>query len=143
MSSPVGIYAPFPLLKSKQAMAINDVKALLNLTLYHRWALSLRTPDRRIIRGAMDAPSLQGLVGHKIIALIPALHPSILTQVTIHAVEVGGIWIEHDPMTQKIMRDMKQAVSEKTVVLFVPYSGIDYVVGWIEKTSLSESAFGG
>jgi hypothetical protein len=91
----------------------------------------------------MDAPSLQGLVGHKITALIPALHPSILTQVTIHAVEVGGIWIEHDPMTQKIMRDTKQAVSEKMVVLFVPYSGIDYVVGWIEKTSLSESAFGG
>jgi hypothetical protein len=91
----------------------------------------------------MDAPSLQSLVGHEVTALIPALHPSTLTKVTIHGVEVGGIWIEHEPMTQKILRDTNQAASEKTAVLFVPYSGIGYVVGWLEKTSLSESAFGG
>lgn len=98
---------------------------------------------RRIIRGAMDGPSLQTLIGKQVSALIPVLHPSTLTEITIHAIEVGGIWIEHNPMTQKILRDTNQAASEKTVVLFVPYSGIGYLVGWIEKTALSESAFGG
>jgi hypothetical protein len=80
----------------------------------------------------MKAPSLQDLVGQQVTALIPTLHPSALTQVTIHAVEIGGIWIEHSPMTQKILRDTKQAASEKTVVLFVPYSGTDWILGRLD-----------
>jgi hypothetical protein len=79
----------------------------------------------------MEAPSLQNLVGQQVTALIPTLHPSAL-QVTVHAVEIGGIWVEHDPMTQKILRDTKQAASEKTVVLFVPYSGIDWILGRLD-----------
>jgi len=75
-----------------------------------------------------------------VLTLIPMLHPSTPTKIVIHAVEVGGIWIEHGPMSQKIMRDTKQPVSENTPVLFVPYSGIGYVVGSVEKTLLSESA---
>jgi hypothetical protein len=81
----------------------------------------------------MEGPSLQNLVGQQVTALIPALHPSTLTQVTIHAVETGGIWIEHNPVTHKILRDAKQAASAKTVMLFVPYSGIDWILALLSR----------
>jgi hypothetical protein len=90
----------------------------------------------------MDKPTLQTLVGQQIRALIPILQ-STPTDIIIRGVEVGGIWIEHDRTTQKIMRDLGQAVSEETALLFVPYSGIGYLLGWMEKIALSESKLGG
>lgn len=91
----------------------------------------------------MEPPALKELIGKEVLALIPVLHATQPTTITIHGLELGGMWIEHDPTTQKIMRDRNVAASEQTVVLFVPYSGIGYLVGTVEKTALSESAFSG
>jgi hypothetical protein len=86
-------------------------------------------------------PKLSKLIGQEVMALIPILHPSLPSRVIIHGLEVGGIWVEHDKTTQKLMRDTKLQASPETVVLFVPYSGIGFLVGSIEKTALHESSF--
>lgn len=91
----------------------------------------------------MEIPQLQKLIGHEILAVIPMLHPTQLQLIRLHGVETGGIWIECETFTQKVLRDMNLPASGKTPALFVPYAGIRYLLDAVDKTALSESAFGG
>jgi hypothetical protein len=89
----------------------------------------------------METPSLQSLIGQEIHALIPLLDPKIMQRIKLHAVEVGGIWIECEKFTQDMLQATQMSAS-KTPLLFLPYSQITFVLFGDEQIALSESSFG-
>jgi hypothetical protein len=86
--------------------------------------------------------SLKSMVGEMIILRVPVLEPEEMSLVKLHAVETNGIWIESQEFTESMMKKLRFTTSATTLVLFVPYSGIDFVVGSVDSLCLSESALG-
>jgi len=89
----------------------------------------------------METPSLQALIGQEILTLIPLINPKIFQRVKLLAVEVGGIWIESEKLTQLILQGTKLPVA-KTPAFFFPFSQITFVMVPIDQIALSESALG-
>ena len=85
---------------------------------------------------------LKSMVGEVIIARIRALKSNALSLVKLHAVDANGIWIENQEVSERMMSRMNLAASETTLVLFVPYAGVDYIVASINSLCLSERALG-
>ena len=86
--------------------------------------------------------SLKELVGKSIVAHIPALDKENSVFVRLHKVEANGIWIESKTFNQAMLEKFEMPVSFTTLVLFVPFCGIDYIVSSVESITLSETAFG-
>ncbi len=87
--------------------------------------------------------SLHGLIGSTIRAMIPIWSPDQTPQdFKLHGVEAGGLWLESQDLTDKLLSDLGIAAAPKTVVLFVPYQHIHFVVGLVDQSSLSEEALG-
>ena len=86
--------------------------------------------------------TLKNMVGEVIIARIPILDEFELSLVKLHAVDANGIWIESQEFTESMMKKLKLTTSATTLVLFVPYPGIDFIVGSVNALCLSESALG-
>lgn len=86
--------------------------------------------------------TLKNMVGEVIIARIPILNEYELSLVKLHGVDANGIWIESQEFTESMMKKLKFTTSATTLVLFVPYPGIDFVIGSIDSLCLSETAFG-
>jgi hypothetical protein len=87
-------------------------------------------------------PALKSMVGKVIIVRIPALDPEEMSLVRLHGVEPNGIWIESQDFTDAMMQKCKLAASTTTLLLFVPFHSIEYVIGSIDALSLSEAALG-
>jgi len=86
--------------------------------------------------------SLKSMVGEVIIARIPVLDEYEMSLVKLHGVDATGIWIESQEFTESAMKKLKLTTSGTTLVLFVPYARIDFVLGSINALCLSESALG-
>jgi|HubBroStandDraft_2_1064218.scaffolds.fasta_scaffold291696_1 hypothetical protein len=87
--------------------------------------------------------SLQGLVGSVIQAVIPIWsHDSVVREFKLHGVEAGGLWLESQELTDNILKALGIATAPKTVALFVPYHHVQFVVGLVDQSSLSEKALG-
>jgi hypothetical protein len=86
--------------------------------------------------------TLKELVGKCIVARIPALDKENSVFVRLHKVETTGIWIESKTFNQEMLDKLEMAVSFTTLVLFVPFCGIDYIIGSVDSITLSEAAFG-
>ncbi len=84
---------------------------------------------------------LKSMEGECIIARIRAFDDDLVL-VRLHRVEPHGIWIEHQDFTNQMMRRFGMASSTTTLVLFVPFASIDFVVGAVHALSLSEDALG-
>ncbi len=89
-----------------------------------------------------SARSLRSMVGEIVIARIPALNADEMTMVKLHKVEATGIWIESQGFTDAMMKKCNLATSVTTLLLFVPFHRIEYIVGSIRTLSLSEKALG-
>jgi hypothetical protein len=87
-------------------------------------------------------PALKGMVGKVIIVRIPTLDRDGTSLVRLHGVESNGIWVESQDFTEAMMQKFKLATSTTTLLLFIPYHAIEYIVGSINVMSLSESALG-
>jgi hypothetical protein len=85
---------------------------------------------------------LKSMVGEIIMARIPALDKEEIVLVTLHMVEASGIWVENQDFTETVMAKCKIAASRTTVLMFVPFQGVDFILGSIDSMSLSEKAFG-
>ena len=94
------------------------------------------------MNGRLSIKPLRSLVGEIIIIRSAVLDPDDMTRVRLHRVEREGIWIESQVFTDEIMRRCNIATSETTLLKFVPFARIDYIVGSVRGTSLSEEAFG-
>jgi hypothetical protein len=85
---------------------------------------------------------LKSLVGEIIMARIPALDKEEIVLVKLHMVEATGVWIESQDYTETVMSRCKIAASRTTVLMFVPFAGVSFILGSIDSMSLSEKAFG-
>jgi hypothetical protein len=85
--------------------------------------------------------SLSQLIDREILILIPFIHDTDLQVVKLIAVESGGIWIQNEQMTQRLLANLKLHAG-KTPIFFVPFSQVLFVMDASEEVSLSEKAFG-
>jgi hypothetical protein len=81
------------------------------------------------------------LIGKKVFALIPIVNAKTFQQITIHGVEVGGLWVESQQHT-KLWLENFDLPAIQTPLFFVPYHEIRFVVHRLEKLELSEEKFG-
>ena len=86
--------------------------------------------------------SLKSMVGEMIILRVPALESEEMSLVKLHSVEASGIWIESQDFTDAMMKKMQLTASATTLILFVPFHSIEFIVGSKNSLSLSERAFG-
>lgn len=57
-------------------------------------------------------------------------------------VEESGIWVESQNFNETMLQKFGMAASATTLVLFVPFSAIEFIVSSVNSTVLSETAFG-
>jgi hypothetical protein len=86
--------------------------------------------------------SLKSMVGEMIILRVPVLDSEEMSLVKLHAVETNGIWIESQDFTDAMMKKLQLTASATTLVLFVPFQSIEFIVGSNNSLCLSERAFG-
>lgn len=85
---------------------------------------------------------LREMTGTLIVARIPVLDPEEMVTVRLHKVESSGVWIESQDFHEAVLKRVGMAASTTSLVLFIPFSGIDYIVASVNSTVLSEAAFG-
>lgn len=86
--------------------------------------------------------SLREMVGTLIVARIPVLDKENNVFVRLHRVEMSGIWVESKTFNQDMLEKYEIPASITTLVLFIPFSGIEYIISSVECVSLSETALG-
>lgn len=97
----------------------------------------MRTDDK-----GPELRSLTEMIGELIMARIPALDAENMVFVRLHKVESSGIWVESHCYNQEMLEKFDMPVSATTLVLFVPFSSIAYIVSSIRTIALSETALG-
>jgi hypothetical protein len=63
-------------------------------------------------------------------------------RVKLLGVEVGGIWVESQEITNQMLQFIGQATAEQTPIVFLPYHAIASILVSIEGVALDEKAFG-
>jgi len=84
---------------------------------------------------------LADYIGERLAFLIPRIDPEGETEVILHGVEAGGVWIESQRLTNELMTQFRVAYAPRTLVFFVPYHEIAWAMASIEKSSLNETSF--
>jgi hypothetical protein len=87
-------------------------------------------------------PSLNSLVGEKIIARIDAIDDEKPRVVKLLLVENAGIWVESDKIIQDFLAGQGVSASLRTVVVFVPWNHVHWILGFADYPALSEKGFG-
>jgi hypothetical protein len=87
----------------------------------------------------MKTPSLASLVGEVITIKAPALNDDKEFEVKLLAVEDSGLWIDYLDLNQAALKRFNVTTSRKTVIFFVPFSSISFVVESLDVPSLSET----
>ena len=85
---------------------------------------------------------LRDMIGTFIVARIPALDHENMVLVRLRKVEASGIWVESQNFNETMLQKFGMAASATTLVLFVPFSGIEFIVSSVSFIALSETAFG-
>jgi len=85
---------------------------------------------------------LRYMIGKFIVTRIPALDRENMVLVRLHTVEASGIWIESQNFKETMLQNPGIVASVTTLVLFVPFSGIEFIVSSVGTSVLSEKAFG-
>lgn len=85
---------------------------------------------------------LEDFIGKQIAIQSPFLHETTLQKVTLHGVEAGGIWIESQALLNHILQTLRVPGSPRTVVFFLPYHQVTYIMESISQSALNEVAFG-
>lgn len=84
-----------------------------------------------------EAPSLAKLVGRVVGMRVPIIHHVKTIHAKVHGVESSGLWIESPEITELLLRTANQEASPKTLVLFFPFSEIDFVMEFVETAGSS------
>ena len=94
------------------------------------------------IRPTTMALNIREMIGRFIVARIPALDRENMVLVRLHKVEASGIWVENQNFNETMLQKFGMAASATTLVLFVPFSGVEFIVSSLSSIALSETAFG-
>jgi hypothetical protein len=86
--------------------------------------------------------SLTEMIGDLIVARIPVLDKENKIVVRLRKVEQSGIWVESQAFNESTLEEYGMPVSVTSLLLFIPFSGIDYILSSIETIARSETAFG-
>jgi hypothetical protein len=92
-----------------------------------------------------DRMSLKKLIGQEISYILKRLSAEgeiQLRKAVLRGVDMGGIWVEDNYLTQGVLKQDKLAVGNKTPVMFLPYSELYTIFCEVDLPSLSESSFG-
>jgi hypothetical protein len=89
-----------------------------------------------------DVPHLRDMVGKLIVARIPVLDSENMVFVQLLRLEAAGLWIESHRFNAEMLEHFDMPVSSTTLVLFVPFCAISYIVSSMETVVLSEHALG-
>ena len=82
------------------------------------------------------------LIGQTILMTIPQVHATQWQKVKLRGVDIGGLWIESQSLTNGLLQLAGAATALRTVVIFLPYHAISQAVHFLDEPSLSERAFG-
>jgi hypothetical protein len=93
-------------------------------------------------RSTTMTPQLRNMLGKLIVARIPALDRENMVLVRLHTVEASGIWIESQKFNETMLQNLGIVASVTTLVLFVPFSDVDFIISSVGSIVLSEKAFG-
>ena len=85
---------------------------------------------------------LRQMIGQTVVAKIPAIDPDDLVLVKLLEIEPVGVWVESEDYNQTMLRQFKMPTSTTTLLLFVPFSEIEFLVTSINSVSLSLRALG-
>jgi hypothetical protein len=83
-------------------------------------------------------PSLESLVGSVVGMRVPIVHLENTIHAKIHRVESSGLWIESAEITDLLLTAASKTAAPRTLILFFPFSQIDFVTGYLDVPSLSE-----
>ena len=89
----------------------------------------------------MEVPRFQKMIGEVVNGIVPSLSRKTL-QLKIVAVDAGGLWVESQDYTNRVLKGAKISGAPLTPVLFLPFSAISYLVRLQEGRSLSEESYG-
>jgi hypothetical protein len=85
--------------------------------------------------------TLKELEGTTIALLAPLVfNHSAMERVRLHAVEGGGIWIESQMLTDTTLNASGATMAERTLVFFLPWHQIYWVMSSIDVPSISGQA---
>jgi hypothetical protein len=86
----------------------------------------------------MKTPRLASLVGEVITVKIPSLNEKEF-EAKLLAIEDSGIWIEYLALSQAALKLFKVTSARGTMVFFVPFPSISFVVESLDIPTLSET----
>jgi hypothetical protein len=81
------------------------------------------------------------MTGKMIVARIPVLADEMVL-IRLHGLEATGIWVESRDFNESILQKHQMAASTTSLILFIPFSGIDFIVSSVLSVSLSERLLG-
>lgn len=68
--------------------------------------------------------SLSKFIGQTLMAKIPAFKEGTIIAIKLLGVEDAGIWIESSDFMEEMLKNTRQTMTAKTVVVFLPYAQI-------------------
>src|SRR6266699_3668198 len=96
--------------------------------------------EGRIIRTIM--PTLESLIDTTTLIFAKVLDENQPTVVKILGVEASGIWVESQKATEHWLKQFKRESSPKTLVWFLPFSQISWILGSEDYPAFSEKYLG-
>jgi hypothetical protein len=87
-------------------------------------------------------PELQKMIGQTIVASVPAIGGVKLQKLKLHGVESGGLWVESQTVTNALLTRVGVSAAPKTMIFFLPFHQISFLIESLNVPSLSEKAFG-
>jgi hypothetical protein len=85
--------------------------------------------------------NFESLIGKTVLAIIPMIHPKDVQELTIRGVDLGGLWVESNELTDGFLSEMG-VPAIKTPIFFVPFHAIKLALYASESLALSETAYG-
>ena len=85
-------------------------------------------------------PSLQNLKGQRVVAQIPDILDGSFPFAIFRLVEIeqGGIWVESEEFTKKLLSRSGLTATAKAPAFFVPFAKIDWILSDADYPALSE-----
>ena len=73
---------------------------------------------------ASDELSLSSLVGQQVFIKVPLWKQEKLMTVKLVAVDLGGVWIESNPLMEEFFEGTPHKMSSRSLQVFLPYAQI-------------------
>ncbi len=86
--------------------------------------------------------TLKSMIGEIILVRIPVLDAEDMILVRLHDVDRNGIWIESQQFSESMLKRVGFTVSSTTLILFIPFHKIDFVVSSEQMFCFSEGSLG-